>query len=62
MSNFIRKPSVLDKNNIKYGKRGKRPERKVERQNRKKQKEKQGSITTKNIGFLSMNVSRIKSW
>lgn len=41
LSNFIRKPSALDKNKIKYGKQGKRPERKVERQNRKKQKEKQ---------------------
>lgn len=41
LSNFASKLSVLDKNNIKYGKQGKRPERKVERQNRKKQEEKQ---------------------
>lgn len=32
---------MLDKNNIKYGKRGKRLERKAEGQNRKKREEKQ---------------------
>lgn len=37
LPNFIRKPSALDKNKIKYGKWGKRPER----QNRKKQEEMQ---------------------
>lgn len=64
LPNLIRKPRALDKNKIRHGKQGTRLEREVERQNRKKQEEKQAmdlELRKIDVGFLSMNMTRINS-